>query len=119
MDNQHQFDIVPHEHGWALVKNGVHLGAFPTYEMAMSGLRQHCPRENVHEDGRIAFRLKTVTRRLKRQFIDAIPSNHRRNSQEPQVMVPHNVDLTLPRHPLDQVSVPASINGAPLFSPGQ
>lgn len=38
----------------------------------------------------------------------------RKNAQEPQVLVPQKVDLPLPTSPLDEVRVPASIDGRSL-----
>ncbi|MCR6499391.1 hypothetical protein MUO32_10140 [Shinella sp. CPCC 101442] len=45
---------------------------------------------------------------------DTSHRNKRRNSWEPQVVVPHQVDLTLDQGRRDEVVVPAAANGRSL-----
>jgi len=50
---------------------------------------------------------------------DAAPdtsTRKRRNSWEPQVIVPHQVDLPLPRTEREEVAVPATPNGRSLVN---
>ncbi|MFB2553531.1 hypothetical protein [Ensifer soli] len=49
-----------------------------------------------------------------RKLASTLSSPKRRNAFEPQVMAPHQVDLPLKKTPLEEIAVPASINGRSL-----